>query len=501
MNNTHRNTRDRPGILSFGAYVPRLRLQREAVVAANAWFNPAIRAYGTGERSMCNWDEDSLTMAVEAARDCLGPDRPEDLRTIYLSSTTHPYQDRQNAGILATALNLSDNVATIDLTGSQRIGTSGLTTALRAISGRDGSALLVATDKRRTKAGGAHELLYGDGAAALHVGTGDVVAEVIGMQQMSTDFVDHFRGQGKSFDYNWEDRWIREEGYLDLVPRILDRLFSSLEEDVHPDQINHFAMPCVFRGVTSRIAKRVGIPEQAVRDSLHEQMGESGTAHSLVMMVDALQEAKPGETILVMGWGQGCDALLFRTTARVLERQPRVGLKGWLARRKPESNYNRFLAFNDLVIMDRGLRSEFSPSPALTAHYRHRDMILGMIGGRCTVCETAQFPKSMSCVNPNCGALHSQEDFPFSEVPARIQSWTADNLTYTPDPPMYFGMVVFEEGGRLMADLTDVDESDVEVGAPMRMVFRIKQHDEERGLTRYFWKATPDPLQTLQSTI
>ena len=29
------------------------------------------------------------------------------------------------------------------------------------------------------------------------------------------------------------------------------------------------------------------------------------------------------------------------------------------------------------------------------------------------------------------------------------------------------------------------------VGLAMRMVFRIKDYDSQRGFTRYFWKATP----------
>ena len=60
------------------------------------------------------------------------------------------------------------------------------------------------------------------------------------------------------------------------------------------------------------------------------------------------------------------------------------------------------------------------------------------------------------------------------------------------DPPQHFGMVVFEEGGRLMADFTDVDPGEVAVGMPMRMMFRVKDRDDRRGFTQYFWKATPD---------
>ena len=59
------------GIVAYGAYVPRLRLSRQAVYDANKWFAAGLRGLAKGERSMANWDEDSITMAVEASRDCL----------------------------------------------------------------------------------------------------------------------------------------------------------------------------------------------------------------------------------------------------------------------------------------------------------------------------------------------------------------------------------------------------------------------------------------------
>ena len=59
------------GITGYGAYVPRARLQRKAVAEANAWFAPNLRGAAKGERAMANWDEDAVTMAVEAGRDCL----------------------------------------------------------------------------------------------------------------------------------------------------------------------------------------------------------------------------------------------------------------------------------------------------------------------------------------------------------------------------------------------------------------------------------------------
>ena len=88
-------------------------------------------------------------------------------------------------------------------------------------------------------------------------------------------------------------------------------------------------------------------------------------------------------------------------------------------------------------------------------------------------------------------ALDSQDAHPFSETPAKVMSYTADALTYSADPPAYYGMIEFDAGGRMMADFTDVDEGGVEVGTTMRMMFRIKEHDAARGFVRYFWKAAP----------
>ena len=115
-----------------------------------------------------------------------------------------------------------------------------------------------------------------------------------------------------------------------------------------------------------------------------------------------------------------------------------------------------------------------------------------LLGGQCSECGTCQFPRSKICVNPDCGAINSQVEEPFADKPAKLNSYTADRLTYSADPPNYFGMVQFEGGGRMMSDLTDIDpEVELEVGIAMRMVFRVKDYDTLRGFRRYFWKATP----------
>jgi len=85
------------GIVSYGGYIPLLRLDRGTVFFANAWMNPALFSVAQGERSMANWDEDSVTMAVEASRDCLRGFDKGKVDALYLASLSFPFQDRQNA--------------------------------------------------------------------------------------------------------------------------------------------------------------------------------------------------------------------------------------------------------------------------------------------------------------------------------------------------------------------------------------------------------------------
>ncbi|MEX1035901.1 MAG: 3-oxoacyl-[acyl-carrier-protein] synthase III C-terminal domain-containing protein [Sneathiella sp.] len=483
------------GILAYGGYIPQSRLQRSEIAKAHSWFAPGLKGLAKGERAMANWDEDSVTMAVEAARDCLTDFDRDQISAVYMASTSFPFMDRQNAGIVADALNLSSSLQTLDFTSSQRAGSAGLSVALQVAKGGSGPILFTTSEKRLTRAASPLEMTSGDGAAAFLVGQGKVIARLLGSHTETVDFVDHFRGEGEAYDYNWEERWVRDEGYLKIVPAAISALLS--ETGVKPEEITTFCFPVAARGVSGALAKKIGLQESAVADNLQANCGETGTAHSMVMLAHAIENGNPGDKVLVASFGQGSDAMLFEITDEIKSLTPRKGVSGYLARRYAETNYNKFLAFHDLINMERGIRAETDKKTGLTTLYRNKGTIQGMVGGKCSQCGTAQFPKSNMCVNENCGAIGTQEDYPFAERVSRVNSYTADRLTYSPDPPAYYGMIQFEEGGRLMSDFTDVSpETDIKVGMPMRMMFRIKDYDNKRGFRRYFWKAAPADAST-----
>lgn len=478
------------GITSFGAYIPRLRLSRSAIAKSHAWLSPGLMGRAKGERALCNWDEDAVTMSVEAARDCLDGFAQESVDALYAASTTFPFADRLNAGIMSTALGLGRNLMAADLTSSQKAGSSALLDALTAAAGGGvATGLVTAADTRKTRAASTQELDYGDGAAAFLVGSDDGIARFLGAHCITADFIDHFRGEGQDFDYHWEERWIRDEGYSKLVPQAVEAALTKT--GLKGGDINHFVLPCLFPRIAERVAKLCGISESAVRGNLSADCGETGTAHALLMLAHALEEAKPGEKILVAQFGQGCNALIFEATPALARLAKRRGVSGSLARRKEETNYMKLLTFKGMLDWEKGMRAERDNKTALTALYRNDEMVMSFKGGRCSVCGTAQYPRSRVCVNPNCGAVDTQEPYDFSDKKATILSWSADFLTFSMDPPQHYGMVTFEEGGRLLMDFTDVDQGTVDLGDAMRMVFRIKDFDDRRGFRRYFWKATP----------
>lgn len=477
------------GITGYGGYVPRLRLSRQAVGQANAWYAPQF-AGRKGTRAMANWDEDSITMGVAAARDCLGPaeDRSR-VRGVILASDTLPFAERLNAGVVAGALTLEEDVEAIDMGGSLRAGLSALALAVTRTKGGAGDTLVLAADNRRTRAGSAQEMEYGDGAAALLVGTDDVLAEYLGGAALSVDFVDHFRGAGEDVDYHWEERWVRDEGIGKLVPQAIAAALK--QAGVKAAEVDRFIFPSTFAKIDAQLARQCGIPAEAVVGNLAESIGDTGLPHGLLLLALALEKATPGQTLVVAQFGSGAEAAVFRVTDAIAKFKPARGVSGWLARGAEEKNYTKFLAFKNQLQLERGMRGEQDRKTALSTAWRHRRALMGLVAGKCEVTGSVHFPPSRLSYDQGKPLQDTQKPHKLADRGARILSWSAEYLSWHPAPPHHYGQIDFDGGGRILMDFTDLDVGEVDSGTRMEMVFRIKDVDERRGFTRYFWKATP----------
>lgn len=452
-------------------------------MAANAWANPSMA--GSGARATCDPDEDSVTMAVAATRSALAHSVSRDLKLLAFASTTPPFLDRQNATIVGEALSLPGNLQTADFTGSQRAGTSAL---LLALQSNHAKAAVAAADRPITKCGSTRELVAGDGAAAVLVGGEDLLATFVGSCSRSLDLVDHYRSTEARFDYQLEERWVREEGFFKVIPEAVGALLA--ETGVDATRIRHFAVGGVDDALARSIADRCGIAKENAVSSLRRECGEPGCAHPLLLLQQALQQAEASDYVLLVGFGQGCDALLFQATGRVHAARGMFGPAAAIDRQLVDADYARFLSGRNLLEMDWGLRAERDNRTALSAHLRHRRSVTAFVGGRCTACGATQFPKTPVCVNEACHRRDCLVDETFADKPGVLRSFTEDWLAHTPSPPFRYGNVGFEGGAVVMMEITDAGPAPLEVGARIQPVFRIKDRDANRAFHRYFWKAS-----------
>ncbi len=477
-------------VVSAGACLPRLRVPRSTIAAAMGWLEPGP-ARPAGARSACNWDEDALTLAIEAARGALHGMAPPGV--LHLASTTLPFADRSNAALAATCLDLPANIETLESGGSLRAGTGALANAAR----RRATTLVVASDARLAKPGSAQEMRVGHGAAALLVhpaGAADgteatqAIATILATAHLAADFVDHYRMSGEDFDYSLEERWIRDEALARLPARAIAG--ALLAAELAAKDVAHFAMPGTAADAR-RVAADAGLGHATLADSLDADCGDTGNAHPLLMLLGVLERARAGEVVLLLGLGQGVDAIVLRAGPGLAAWRARRGgpLSTTLARRREETFYTRFLAHGGLLDVDFGTRAERDNRTAHSVAWRKHEIIDAFRGGRCRDCGTVQFPRSRVCVNPDCRRTDTQESYRLADSTGTVKTFTEDWQAYARRPPYIYGNVTFAEGGNLLMEFTDLDAGELAVGDRVRFVLRIKDQDPLRRFRRYFWKA------------
>lgn len=469
------------GILSYGAYIPDGRMSRAAIFEAVGWAQRALKGLAKGERVFSAWDEDPITLAVEASRMALAHSEttPQQLS---FASTTAPFLDRQNGGVVAAALDLPAGTHVFDVAGSQRAGTSALMAAAQ------GPTLIAAADCRPTQSASTMEMLSGDAGAAVLMGTGDVLAEVLGSNSVYADLVDHYRTADTSADYMLEERWYRDEGLTKLGPKAAAPALEAA--GLSPGDVTHLIAPVPSPAMAGAVAKSIGIEKSRLADSLFATCGHAGAAHPLLMLAHVLDGAAPGDIILLTAFGQGCDAVVLRVTEAIEERK-RGEVTAQISGGVTEEIYTRFLAASGSINIDWGMRAERDNRTAQTVAFDKSRDIYGFVGGLCSACETPQFPKSRRCVNPECSALDTQSDYRFADVRGNVKSFTEDWMAFTRRPPHIYGNVNFDGGGNIFMEMCGFEPGQIAIGSPVQMRFRIKDIDTQRGFHRYFWKAAP----------
>ncbi|MFD1789571.1 3-oxoacyl-[acyl-carrier-protein] synthase III C-terminal domain-containing protein [Sphingomonas floccifaciens] len=458
-------------ISAVGCYLPLLRLDRAA--AAKALRFSGLGGRASGHRAVAGWDEDPVTLAVEAARGFAPSDR------LVFASTSAPFTEREHATLVAAGLGFAETIRTSDVSGSRRCGVGALLDALLS----SGDVIVTAGEKRPTRAGQPANLAWADGGAAVTV-SAEGPARLIGHASRSHDMLDVYASRDVPTPYAAEERFVRDTAgaLIADVTRAACRAAG-----VQPAQIRHAAVHEPLPGMWRDIARRIGTGATNHAEILFAKAGDLGAAHTLFALSMALAAAAPGDVVLLAGFGSGCDALVLEVTGVVPGAENSVAA---LDSGMVLTDFVRFLSLSGSLNLDFGVRSEFEQKAQAAVSERHARDAMAFLGGR-DEAGNIQFPKTRIPVRPGAKGAESLEDVRLADTSAKVVSVTADRLNFTPDPPFWFGLVQFDGGARILMELTDADADGFAVGDPLTMRFRIKSQDRRRGMRTYFWKGAP----------
>ncbi|MCL4422726.1 MAG: OB-fold domain-containing protein [Actinobacteria bacterium] len=467
------------GIVAYGTYLPYWRLARPAIGAALGM--PA----GGGSRSVAGYDEDTTTMAVEAARVALAS-APQPSRSceVVFSTTDPAYLDKANAVAVHDALGLPRSAPAFDMIGSVSSGSAALRYAGRA----DGPVLVALSDMRNGMGGSSDERDGGDGAAAfLFDSTSQVVVEFLSFGSATSEFLDRWRLPGEASSHLWEERF----GEHEYIPLAEQAMADALKQaGVTSAEIDHFIVTGVHTRAVRALQHSSRFPAHALADDLTKAIGNTGTAHQGLVLASVLDSAAPGALVLAVSLADGVEATVLRVSEQIDDyrnsRSARATVASQLGSAKGDLSYMTFITWRERFHREPPRRPEPTP-PASPPSARHDPWKFAFTASRCTACGTRLIPPGRVCIN--CGAVDHMQSERLADVPATVATFTIDRLAFTPSPPMVVAVVDFDGGGRFRCELTDVDPDSLCIGDRVEMTFR--KVSTSQAIHNYFWKAKP----------
>lgn len=464
------------GPSSIGLYLPRTRLDRALI--AKAWGTRAPK----GERSVASYDEDALTMAVEAAHRCLEEIDPLSIDALFFASTSSPYREKQVASVVATACDLPREILTADFAGSVRAGVAALSAAVRAVqSGAARRVLVVASDVRPTEPEGELEAILGDGAVAVVVDRDARLAEFVDAAAVAEEFTFQWRRDLGASVQVQDTRFAVAHGYVRDLGEVVERVLN--ENGVGSEELGALCLGTPDARSAEQLARAVGLDAKAqLAPSFLDSIGVLGCPDPLLALGAALERAKPGAWVAVAAFGEGAEAILFRAKEGAGAGACRPTPAEAIARRLPLPSYERFLKYRRVIGQDETPVEQISS--VLEARELQQD--LRLYGSRCSECGLVQYPQARVCLR--CQVREKLEPVKLAKR-GTIFTFTVDHLAANLEHPLGMAVVDLEGGGRVYVQTTDCTPEEVVIGAPVQLTFRRLHAGGDNY--NYYWKARP----------
>jgi len=334
------------GIAGYGAYIPRYRLPASEV--ARVW-KGGDGGLPVKEKAVPGLDEDVITMSIEAARNALARAgiAPSQIRAVWVGSESHPYAVKPTSTVVAEAIGATPHTQAADWEFACKAGTEAVQAAIGFVgSGMAEYALSIGMDTAQGRPGDALEYTAGAGGAAVLLGPGETALAIFeGSYSYATDTPDFWRRADEKYPEHGE-RFTGEPAYFKHIVEAGRALMESLGTTPQDYRYAVFHQPNTK--FPQRVAKSLGFkPEQIEAGMLVPVIGNTYAGSSLVGLTAILDEAAPGDRILLVSYGSGAgsDAFSLRATEFLPERRAKApATKDYIARRTPidYATYARF---------------------------------------------------------------------------------------------------------------------------------------------------------------
>ena len=311
------------GIVGYGTHIPRYRIKVEEIAKVWGTDAPAFkRGLNLNEKSVPAPDEDCATLSVNAARNALkrAGIEPQQIGAVYVGSESHPYAVKPTGTIVSEALGACPYVHTADLEFACKAGTEGLFIALNLVeAGAISYGLAIGADTSQGAPSDALEYSAAAGAGAFIVGSDRLVAELEDTHCFMTDTPDFWRREYAHYPEHG-GRFTGAPAYFKHVKGATHAILEKTNSKPEDYDYVIFHQPNGKFPVT--VAKQLGFKEPQWRlGLLTPTLGNTYSGSSPMGFAATLDEARPGERILLVSYGSGAgsDAFVFRTTDRLSE--------------------------------------------------------------------------------------------------------------------------------------------------------------------------------------
>ncbi len=478
------------GILGYGIYVPRFRVKTAEI--RKAWGGGAP---GIQEKSVPYFDEDPITMAVQAARNgiehcSLSPDK---IGGLFVGSVSSPYIIKSMAVLVGTVLGISESAIMADFGGSTRSSTLALISCLDAVhAGRLDYGLVIGSDFIVPEAGTGLEHSLGAGAGALLIGKEKSIVNIDGFGSYSNEYGNTWQIRGKIFPERHEDFRIEIQYGLPLHAKAAaEKLFNELK--FSPGDVHHLALSQPDTRVSDTAAKSLKLRPQAFDSGrIVEWVGDTGSSSMFLSLAKVLDKAKVGEKILAISYGAGSGSDAFMLTVR-RENGDGKGRNNWdyYLESKEYVDYVRYAKLTSNLAVKRMLPEPMSAFIAQPPGLRG-ELNLTLKAAKCKKCGSVNFPPRLICIETGCRS----RDFDVINLPSRRGVIETFNIQYVlavdpEEPPLAVCHARMdgcpgEYGGKISAMITEADPKSVAIGKGVELVFR--KCGSERGLIKYGYK-------------